>query len=337
MNEERLKKIKNHIEEMGVYQFTHFLDIDVKEVANENNYNYKLTNLGLNYLVSHKNFDEALIKCSFPENINEGIMQCHEYFLIKSEKAYQDLVLMLNDEKNKNMIFDKINNVFDDKGEYFSKYKTLFINFLTELIKQEKDLKIIQKNFQKVKENITHDKNDYSALLKTFIKKGINADEIFALINPLNNSYLESKLYHFVIENGIKCEFKPNEVNMFETEDKIIYESSINFNKNFFMKQAIEEKIVESNLETLFDLILSDENVYYLVTNKDKSLKLTLRSQDENLVKNLKNKIVNSSDLILEFVKGYDNKEEYKVKFLNYFRLNEAFNLSHRSSNKMKI
>lgn len=337
MNEERLKKIKNHIEEMGVYQFTHFLDIDVKEVANENNYKYKLTNLGLNYLVNHENFDKALIYSSFPEDINEGIMQSHEYFLSNPTKTYQEIVLMLNDEKNKNMIFDKINNIFMNKGEHFSKYKKRFINFLSELVLQEKDFKVIQTNFQKVKENITHDKNDYSSLLEIFIKKGIDADEIFEIIKPLNNYYLENKIYHFVIENGIKCKFKPSEVNMFETEDKIIYETSINFNKNFFMKQAIEEKIVESNLETLFDLILSDENVYYLITNKDKSLKLTLRSTDENIVKNLKNKIINSSDLILEFTKGYDNKEEYKVKFLNYFRLNEAFNLSHKSSNKMKI
>lgn len=339
MSEERLKQIKKHIEEMGVYQFTHFLDIDIKEVANEDNYNYnyKLTNLGLNYLIAHPKFDEALIESSFPKEIHEGIMQSHNYFLTNSNKAYKELVLMLNNESNKNLIFDKIESVFNDKNDFYIEYKVKFIKFLNELILQENNFKIIEENFKKVIKEINHDKNDYSQLLETFIKKGISADKVFNQIIPLNNFYLENKLYEFTIENGIDCKFIPKEVNMLETEDKTIYETTIKFNKNYFMKSGINEKTVENNLNVFFDLILNEENLNYLVTTKDKELKLVLRSIDEKFIQSWKNKILKSSELILEFVKNYDQTEEYRTKFLNYFKLNEAFNLNHKSQNKMKI
>ena len=176
-----------------VYQFTHFLGIDIKEVANENNYHYKLTNLGLNYLIAHPKFDEALIESSFPQDIHEGIMQSHSYFLTNSNKAYKELVLMLNNESNKNLIFNRIKSVFNDKNDCYIEYKVKFIKFLNELIIQENDFKIIEENFEKIIKEINHDKNDYSQLLETFMKKGISADKIFNKIMPLNNFYLENK------------------------------------------------------------------------------------------------------------------------------------------------
>lgn len=336
--------LKNLLKDFDAYTLSNNLGLKYDELKEKKftNYNEEVnyngdifTEEGLNLILNHPEFKNHILPIVFSLEGNSLTLK-QDYFLTNKSLAYDSLFNLFEEEDSINKIFKICSNLMIDNREVLNKYRYKFVCFLSEIIKKSKSSKNIKEMFNDFKEMKKSDKIDFYPVLKAFLDKNILADTVYESIKSLNNSYLERTLVDYLEENRILFSFKLKNIEMFEIEEKIIFEKIIKFNTNYFMKLGITEDKVLLRLEKFSELICSKEKINYLVKNKEKKCSLILRSNSEKEVASIYRQIKQYPYLIQEFVQSFDDTKEYKERFLTYWNLNDK--LSPKQSDvKFKI
>lgn len=322
---EKKQVLKTLINEFGIHTLTHKLNIDYVPLVDRKEYEDKVHDKGLDILLQNADLKTVIISWVFPFEAN-GIMLTQDYFITNPTKAYEQLLNITEDEKHINKIFQFSSNLLCKLDEDYEKYINKYIKFLVTVVKQSKIFNEVEKMFEDFNNIKKLDKADLSPILLAFIDKKIPADKVYNSIENLNNSYLTTKLVEYLQENQIPFNFKLKKTNMFDSEEKIIFEHKIKFNTNYFMKMGVPESQVNKALETFSDIICNIEDINYLIKNKNKTFNLILRSEKQEVINTLSQHIKEHSSLISEFVENFDNSQEYKNRFITYWHLNKQFN-----------
>lgn len=317
--------LKTLINEFGIHTLTHTLNIDYKILVDRKNYEDKVHDQGLDILLQNKDLKNKMLEWVFPFEAN-GLMTTQDYFITLPLKAYEQLLNITEDETYINKIFQFSSNLLCKTDEDYQDYINKYVKFLATVVKQSKKRNEVEKMFEDFKSIEKKDKTDLSPILLAFIDKKIPADRVYQSIESLNNSYLENKLVEYLYENKIKFSFQVKKIDMFVSEEKIIYEDNIKFNTNYFMKMGVSESQVNKALETFSDSICNIPDINYLIKKKDKTFHLVLRSEKQEVIYQLSEQIKEHSSLISEFVENFDNTQEYKTRFMTYWHLNKKFN-----------
>lgn len=335
---EKKEVLKKLIADLGIHTLAHNLNIDYNQLIQKENENYgndKVTEEGLTILLNNKDLKTQILDWVFPLEAN-GIMLPQDYFLTKPDKAYENLLAITETETEINKIFSKASDLLSNEREDYLPYRTKFSKFLSFVVMQSKSETEIEKmfiDFSKIKKS---DKTDLFSIIRAFMEKGISADRAYHSIRNLNNGYLETRIYDYVIQNKLFHTFELKKLEMYETIEKIIFEKSIQFNTNYFMSFGLNEEKVLVALDKFSDLICNVDNINYLVKKKEKVFNLILRSENEESINDLYKQIRQHSGLILEFAQGYDNSKEYEAKFMTYWYLNKQLSPKNKST-KTKI
>lgn len=332
--------LKQIVEDFGAYALSSNLnleyeDLKEKSFANNSNYRDKITEKGLDIILDHPEFKNHILPLVFALE-NNNLMRAHEDFIINKTRAYDNLFILMGEEDSINKIFKLSSPLMSDTDQSWTNYRNQFVDFLSVVIDKSKSSQKIKEMFNDFNEIQKSDKTDFFPLVKSFLDKRVLADKVYESIESLNNAYLETRLVDYLHQNGIAFSFKLKSLEMFELEEKIVFEKIIKFNTNYFMKMGIEEDKVLMGLEKFSELICNKENIFYLNKKKDKTFTLVLRSTNEKTVNTLYNDIKQYSPLIKEFIQGFDGSEEYIKRFSTYWYLNTQ--LSPKSSSvKTKI
>lgn len=330
---EVLKKLTN---DFYIHTLCQSLDIDHNDLIERNSFdNDKIIEKGIELLLNNKSFKTKILDWIFPFDCN-GIMLSQEYFLSKPDKAYEQIMALTETEEEINKIFSKSSQVLSNEVEDYLKYRTKFVDFLSLVILKSKSQKQVEKMFMDFTRIKKSDKTDLFPIISSFLDRGIAADKLYESIQELNNRYLETRLLNYVQRNNLFYTFELENVEMYETEEKIIFEKSIKFNTNYFMGLGLKEEKVLLSLEKFSDLICKIDNMNYLLKKKDKTFTIVMRSEKEETINKLYSEIKENSSLILEFVQGYDDSQEYLSKFMVYWHLNNQFKPKEKNS-KLKI
>lgn len=333
---EKKEVLKNLITDLGIHTLAHHLNIDYNQlIQREYHGNDKVTEEGLGILLNNKDLKTQMLDWVFPLEAN-GIMLPQDYFLTNPAKAYESLLLITETEHEINKIFSKSAELLSNEREDYLPYRKKFIKFLNVVIMQSESKTEVEKMFVDFNQIKKSDKSDLFPIVTAFMAKGISADRIYQSIKDLNNSYLETRIYDYVIENNLSHTFELKSLDMYETTEKIIFEKSIKFNTNYFMSFGLDEEKVLVALEKFSDLICNVDNVIYLIKRKEKVFNLILRSENEETINDLYKQITQHSSLIVEFTQGYDNSKEYESKFMTYWYLNKQLSPKNKTT-KAKI
>lgn len=331
----KIEELKSILEEFGVYSLIQNLNLDYNIYVKTSDYRDKVTPEGLKLLNNNPEVKNHILPMVFALEAN-GLMQTNELFIANHIQAYDKLLVVLESEEYINQIFKISSALLSNKDENWEKYRNRFAKFLGVVIEKSKSLENIRTmlvDFTALKKS---DKTDYFPVIKSFLDKGISADELFSSIQSLNNSYLETRMVEYLYSKDIPFSFKINALNMYESEEKTIIEKSLHFNTNYFMSLGITEDKVNKGLEKFADLICNEEEINYLIKRKEKKLSLITRSSNEEKINNLYKKIKDNSHLIQEFVQGFDGTLEYQKRFKTYWYLNQQFT-QKESKSKIKI
>lgn len=334
MNNKKMDKkevLKKMVSDFGIYTISRKLEIEYDCLVDKNNHQDKVHDKGLDILLANSDLKKHLLDWVFAFEAN-GLMTTQHYFITNPTKAYDQLLLIAEDEKEINKIFQHSSKLLCKTEQSYQEYIENYVKFLGIVIKQSKNVEQVEKMFIDFTNIKKMDKVDLFPILSSFLDKKISADRIYNSIKGLNNAYLETKLVDYLYENNIKFSFELKRVDMYDSQEKLIYEHHINFNANYFMKLGVQENKVKESLEVLFDLMCQDCDLDYLIKKKDKTLKLILRSEKEDIVKTLSEDIKQHSALVVEFVQKYDDSEEYKTKFMIYWNLNKQFQNKGKNS-----
>lgn len=331
----RKEELKNILDSFGVYSLIKSLKLDYDSLIKRQDYEDKITHHGLDVLSQNPEVKNHILSMVFPLDAN-GLMQSHELFIANGVKAYEKLLIVLEEEKEINKIFKISSNILTNKQEGWEKYRDRFVKFLAVVIEKSQSEKNVEQMFIDFSEAKKEDKTDYLPIIISFLNKGIPADKIFKSLISLNNSYLETRMIDYLYSKNIPFSFEIKQLDMYEEEEKIVIEKSFHFNTNYFMKLGISEEKVMKSLEKFADLICNTEEINYLVKNKSKKLSVILRSENAAKINKLYTDIKSNSHLIQEFVQGFDDSQEYEKRFKTYWYLNGQFTQKDNKS-KPKI
>lgn len=283
--EEELLEI---LKDFGMYSLMQDLHMDYDTYVNRSfSGGEKITEEGLELISKSPELKKYLLPMVFPIKA-KGVMQTQEFFIENPNKAYDKLLIILDEEDNINEIFKISYELLSNEDKFLERYRNKFTNFLSVVVERSQSLEKIKKMFTHFNDLDKSDKTDYFVLMKSFFNKGISPEEIFESIQPLNNAYLESRLIEYLKEKNVSFSFKPNNVEMYEVEEKIIIEKIIHFNTNYFMSLGYKEDDVNKKLECFADLICNEEkDIYYLIKKKDKKFSVVIKSTNEIKIDNL--------------------------------------------------
>lgn len=335
--QEVLKKI---IQDFGMYSLANKLELDTdklqeKDINIINNHREKLSQEGIETILTHPQLKNHILSEVFSLEC-KSLMQNHVYFLTNPNVAYEQLYCILNDEKSINKIFTLVSKIMNNTDASMIEYRDRVVKFLGVVVNKSKNQDNIVEMFSDFVHMEKTDQTDFFPLIKEFLNKNILADKIYESIQSLDNAYLETRLVDYLYEKRIAFSFKLKNIGMFETAESIVFEKSIKFNTNFFMKLGLKEDNVIESLETLADLLCNVDGINYLLKRKDKALNLILRSTNENKVNEIYQQIIKAPDMIKEFVQGFNDTEEYKKRFLTYWYLNDKLS-TKKEGVKIKI